>query len=77
MVKMKPKVERIVYLKYKKFPTETTETRCPKCGCILSAGPNYTPNFCSNCGQALDFTSVKWEEPRYLDEKEVATCGLV
>lgn len=37
---------------------------CPKCRNILNAGPNYQPEFCDRCGQALDFSNTEWEEDK-------------
>ena len=39
---------------------------CPVCGGALNAGPDYYPDFCEKCGQALDFSETEWKEDRQI-----------
>lgn len=39
---------------------------CPSCGDVLNAGPKYQPNYCSECGQKIDFSGMEWEEEKVL-----------
>ena len=40
---------------------------CPRCNHVLNAGPNFQPKYCSECGQKIDFSEVKWEEEKILE----------
>lgn len=64
MIAMKPvsKIEIIVRYNFVKLEHECHY--CPVCGSVLNAGPNYHPNFCEKCGQALDFSETEWKEDR-------------
>lgn len=66
----KPIESTIRYKKYGFAYVESKVYRCPKCGDILNAGPNYQPKYCGECGQKLDFSSAKWEPERELGYKE-------
>ena len=61
---LKPIIRTESYLKYGFIKTECESYYCPKCGFVLNAGPNYKPNFCSNCGQRIDFSGTIWTEER-------------
>ena len=37
------------------------------CNHVLNAGPNFQPKYCSECGQKIDFSEVKWEEEKILE----------
>ena len=63
---LKPIIRTENYLKYGFVKTECELYFCPKCNHPLNAGPNYQPNFCSNCGQRMDFSSVVWTKERDL-----------
>lgn len=39
---------------------------CPRCENVLTVGPNYQPKYCSECGQRIDFSDVKWQEEKQL-----------
>ena len=55
MKAMKPIFRTKQYIKYGFVKMEHEYCCCPKCRNILNAGPNYQPEFCDRCGQALDF----------------------
>ena len=40
-----------IFLQSGFVPTLTTQVRCDNCNSILSAGPNYQPKFCPECGK--------------------------
>lgn len=63
---MKPRMEIGRYLKYGFVIMECEHYYCPKCGFALNAGPNYQPKYCSECGQKIDFSGVKWKEEKEL-----------
>lgn len=60
----KPIVRTEVYRKYGFTYVEHKPFYCPRCNHVLNAGPNYQPNFCSNCGQKMDFSGAIWTEER-------------
>ncbi len=37
---------------------------CSRCKRVLDTGPNYQPQYCSECGQLVTFVSVEWREDR-------------
>lgn len=59
-----PKLE--IYLKFGYVATECERHLCPRCGNALSAGPNYQPHYCDQCGQRVDFKGIEWKEEREL-----------
>ena len=59
---MKPIFRTKQYIKYGFVKMEHEYYCCPKCRNILNAGPNYQPEFCDRCGQALDFSNTEWKE---------------
>ena len=63
---MQPVAEMYEYLKFGFVKTRTQRFRCPSCGDILCAGPNYQPKFCSECGQRLNFDGVVYTEEEFL-----------
>lgn len=69
-VARRPMIETEIYLKYGFAVMEHETHRCPKCGNILNAGPNYYPRYCSQCGQKVDFMGIKWKEDRELRFEE-------
>lgn len=66
----KPIESTIRYMKYGFVHVERKMYRCPKCGELLSAGPDYQPKYCGECGQKLDFSDAKWESEKILGYKE-------
>lgn len=66
----KPVVKTRVYKRYSLVCVEYKPCYCPRCQNILNAGPNYQPKYCSECGQKIDFSEVKWEEERILEHAE-------
>ncbi|RKJ46535.1 hypothetical protein D7X98_04040 [bacterium 1XD8-76] len=54
------------YLKYGFVITEIKSYYCPRCGSILSAGPNYQPKYCPECGQKVSFKGIEWKEEKTL-----------
>ena len=66
----KPVVKTRVYKRYGLVCVEYKPCYCPRCRNILNAGPNYQPKYCSECGQKIDFSEVKWEEERILEHAE-------
>lgn len=66
MKAMKPIFRTKQYIKYGFVKMEHEYCCCPKCRNILNAGPNYQPEFCDRCGQALDFSNTEWEEDKRL-----------
>ena len=69
-IKRKSRKVMETYLKYGIFPTTWEVCYCPRCNDTLNAGWNYQPNYCSNCGQKIDFSEIVWETAP--EEKEVA-----
>lgn len=63
---MKPIFRTKQYIKYGFVKMEHEYYCCPKCRNILNAGPNYQPEFCDRCGQALDFSNTEWKEDRQI-----------
>ena len=63
----KPVVRREVYRKYGFTYVEHKPCYCPRCNHVLNAGPNFQPKYCSECGQKIDFSGVKWEEGKILE----------
>ena len=59
----KPITGTMDYLKHRGLPYSEHRkfSYCPRCKNMLNAGPNYQPKYCSECGQKIDFTEVKWE----------------
>lgn len=64
MIAMKPVSKIEVIVRYNFVKLEHESYYCPVCGSVLNAGPNYHPNFCEKCGQALDFSETEWKEDR-------------
>ena len=62
----KPIARKITYLKYGFVITECKKYLCPRCGTILSAGANYQPKYCDQCGQKVSFKGSKWKEENEL-----------
>lgn len=60
------RMRRLRDIKYGFVKMEREYCCCPKCRNILNAGPNYQPEFCDRCGQALDFSNTEWEEDKRL-----------
>lgn len=52
------------YIKYGFVIIECVSYLCPRCGCILNAGPNYQPKYCDQCGQKVSFKKTKWKSER-------------
>lgn len=65
-VSKKPVSRLESYLKYGFVRTEHESYYCPKCANILNAGPDYQPQYCSQCGCKLDFTGIEWRKDREL-----------
>lgn len=64
MITMKPVSKVEVIVRYNFVKLEHEYHYCPVCGSVLNAGPNYHPDFCEKCGQALDFSETEWKEDR-------------
>lgn len=62
----KPTLRIETYLKYGFVITECKKYLCPRCGTILSAGANYQPKYCDQCGQKVSFKGSKWKEENEL-----------
>lgn len=62
----KPVARTETYLKYGFVITECEKYLCPRCGSILSAGPNYQPRYCDQCGQRISFKEAEWKEEKTL-----------
>lgn len=58
----KPIIKCETYDKYGFVTTLHQYCICPGCNYILNAGPNYQPNYCSECGQHIDWSKVSWVE---------------
>lgn len=65
-VARKPIPRTETYLKFGFVVTEYVSHYCPKCNHVLSAGPNYQPKYCDQCGQKLNFSKIKWKEDKKL-----------
>lgn len=63
----KPVVRTEVYRKYGFTYVEHKPCYCPRCNHVLNAGANFQPKYCSECGQKIDFSEVKWEEEKILE----------
>lgn len=61
-----PISEEYVYAKFGFSLTKTTRYRCPRCNAILSAGYNYQPKMCDQCGKALDFKGIVFPEEQHI-----------
>lgn len=79
---MKPISEMDIYYKFGFVITEHEQQLCPRCRNILSAGPNYQPRYCDQCGQRITFDGIDWKEEKTLGylsreerEKEAKTLG--
>ena len=66
MAARKPELGTQEYNKYGFVRVRTMTTSCPQCWARLNAGPNYMPNFCSKCGQEIDWTDIQWAEDEEL-----------
>lgn len=66
----KPVVRTEVYRKYGFTYVEHKPCYCPRCNHVLNAGPNFQPKYCSECGQKIDFSGVKWEKEKVLGYAE-------
>lgn len=64
----KPISKTEIYLKYGFVVTEHEKHLCPKCKSVLNAGPDYQPNYCSQCGQRVSFNGIEWKA-----DKEIGT----
>lgn len=69
-IKRKPIARWEEYLKYGFVRTAIKTCYCPSCGDVLNAGPKYQPNYCSECGQKIDFSGMEWEEEKVLGHVE-------
>lgn len=69
-IAMKPIPEIETYLKYGFVVTEYEKHLCPRCRSVLNAGPDYQPNYCSQCGQKVSFNGMKWKEDKELGYTE-------
>lgn len=58
----KPVVTHGTYKKFGFVLTLHQYCKCPRCGYVLSAGPNYQCRYCGQCGQRVDCSNVAWEE---------------
>lgn len=58
----KPMIKHGTYDKYGFVTTLHQYCICCRCNHILNAGPNYQPDYCSKCGQHIDWSKVSWEE---------------
>ena len=63
-VARKPIIKHGTYIKYGFAIMRHQYCTCPRCRSVLNAGPNYQPEFCDRCGQALDFSNTEWEEDK-------------
>ncbi len=60
----RPVPKTTTYLKYGFAVTEDECFYCPRCRRILNAGPEYQPNYCSQCGQRVTFRDTGWKGGR-------------
>ena len=66
MIAMRPVSKVEIISRYNFVKLEHEYHYCPACSSVLNAGPNYHPNFCEKCGQALDFSETEWKEDRQI-----------
>ena len=66
MIAMKPVSKTEIVIRYNFVKLEHEYHYCPACGGTLNAGPDYYPDFCEKCGQALDFSGTEWKEDRQI-----------
>lgn len=62
----KPIPQMGTYLKFGFVITEYESHLCPRCRCVLNAGPNYQPKYCDQCGQKVSFKGTEWKEDKEL-----------
>lgn len=62
----KPITQLGTYLKFGFVITEHESHLCPRCRCVLNAGPNYQPKYCDQCGQKVSFKGIEWKEDKEL-----------
>lgn len=62
----KPIARKITYLKFGFVISEHENYYCPRCSNVLSAGPNYQPKYCDQCGQKVSFIGIIWKEDKEL-----------
>ncbi len=62
----KPVAKTETYLKYGFVIVECEKYLCARCGSVLSAGPNYQPKYCDQCGQKVSFKGIEWKKDRDL-----------
>jgi hypothetical protein len=74
---MKPIAETYEYLKFGFVKTKSQRFRCPACGDILNAGPNYQPKFCGECGQKVDFEGVVYADEEFIGYDDDAFRKIV
>lgn len=70
----KPIPEMETYLKYGFVITEHEKHLCPRCKSVLNAGPDYQPNYCSQCGQKVSFSGIMWKKDKelgYADRRDI------
>ena len=65
-----PKEQTKRYLKYGFVITEYQALSCPACGHTLNAGPQFQPNYCSECGQKLSYKGIAWRPEKFIGYTE-------
>lgn len=65
------------YLKYGFVVTECVRQHCPRCDSVLNAGPNYQPQYCSQCGQKVTFKNIVWEPEKKLGISRMIQGGEI
>lgn len=66
MKTMKPVAITRIHIKYGFVKVKQEYYICPICRNVLNAGPDYQPEHCDKCGQALDFSETEWKEDRQI-----------
>ena len=74
---VKPLITEKVCYKVGLIKVRSTHAYCPRCNSSIPAVENgYGVNFCSNCGQSLDWMGIHINRDQflgYVDEDTVAT----
>lgn len=75
-IERKPVVKIQTYLKFGFVVTEHECHLCPRCGSVLNAGPDYHPQYCSECGQKISFKGILWREDKEIRYLPMVKEGL-
>lgn len=72
---VKPLMSECVRYKVGLIRVRTPQAHCPRCSFNLFISPEYTPDFCSNCGQSLEWLGIHINKDQflgYVDDEVIA-----